>query len=506
MLDVAPSADMPPAIEATSLHKVYGPTVAVESVDLKVASGRITTVMGANGAGKSTVMRMLAGVTKPDAGNLLLAGVDVWSTGYSARRALELGLVSVYQEISLCTNLSVMENFALTHHEMRGRARGLQRTTAGFLDDVFPHSHIAPSERVGRLSLAQRQLVEIARAVSQPGLKVLILDEPTSALDDRRSHELYEHLRRLQASGVAVLMITHSLEEALGVGNDIVVLRDGKLSWSGAASELTKDALLRYLGGGERDERGRAADTAGLEHRAAKGTEPHSTEDIVLEVRGVSGPSFEDVSIHVGRGELVGISGPEGAGQRSLLREIRRPTRRNRKSVVCRGGIAYVSGDRHRDGIFPLWDVRANIVIGALPVLTKRGIVPRRRMADVTQKWFELLRVRAPSLKTPIGALSGGNQQKVLIARGFASEAELVILDDPTRGVDLAAKAEVQGAILDLLRLQKGVLLYTTDDSEFAYCSRVYVMREGKVVRELSAEVSPITREDVVYHSYNVEK
>jgi ribose transport system ATP-binding protein len=510
-----------PAIEAKGLTKRYGSTIALSDFDLALSGGEVLGLIGANGAGKSTALKIISGTTPPTQGNMSISGEPVNMADYHPAVAARRGLYCVHQELSVCENLAVWENFAITDvlpgaKDRPGRAE-LRARAAQALRSVFPSNSIDPRAEVDNLSLAERQMVDVARAASHQNLSILVLDEPTSSLNSLQAQELRSALKSLRNHGTAVLYVTHKIGEILAIADRLVVLRAGNLQWSGPVKGLTKEGIVEALVGSAgtptspstKDPlppRGRPArDKAALPR-----PKPEEEGPPLLEAMTTSGLHAGQAggAIVVRPGEIVGLAGVEGAGQRDLLlrafaasRRRRRRTVARQENVVIRGQVAYLSGDRQREGVFSRWNIRENIVIGARSIVAPKGIVNPRKCNELGTEWFGRLGVAAPSPDAAITALSGGNQQKVLVGRALAGGADLLLLDDPTRGVDIPTKVVIYNFILQrVAQNHVGVLLYSTDDSEFEFCDRVYVMSEGIVVRELvGVEVSEETVARLAY-------
>jgi ribose transport system ATP-binding protein len=495
----------------SGIVKYYGVHAVLRQVDFSVSSGEIVGLIGANGAGKTTLLKILDGVIPSSGGTVRLDGEEVAAPRYNPAEAWKHGVAMVHQELSLCTNLAVWENWALLYNRISARRPATRVREAGrALEAVFPDSAISPRAVVSDLSLAERQMVEIARAASHPRLKLLVLDEPTSALSGESGAKLELYLKQARERGVAAIYVTHKLDEVLGLADRIVVLRNGEVCWSGRRQETSREQLVEELGAKASEQaRARTQLPAGesaseaqregvLVMAAAASTEP------VVSVRGLRAGRLQGVDVVARSGEIVGLAGLEGAGQRDLLRAVFKRGRGTalRGEVTVHRTIAYVSGDRAVEGSFPLWDIYHNILIGALKLkrLTRAGLLRWRTADTIVQEWFDHLDIAATSPKVKISALSGGNQQKVLIARAFASEAEVLLLDDPTRGVDVATKAAVYGALDEARAAGRTIIVYSTEDAEFDYCDRVYVFAQGHVSGELAG--SEISGSEIVRLSY----
>jgi len=482
------------ALELERATKSFGLTRAVDDMSLTVAPGQVIGVIGPNGAGKSTLMRLAAGEVTADTGRLNIGGARVDLTNYSPRLAHERGIRTVHQELSLCTNLRVFENFLVEFgREGRVGLRAAMKDRAALaLELAFPGSGISPDSEVSRLSLAQQQMVEIARAVSSADLRVLILDEPTSALPADRVEQLRDLLADVRGRGVATILITHRLTEVLDLTDSVVVMRNGSAVWRGATVDATRDQLVGIMSGGPAAEVAPSLGAPDLPPEAG----PQRGRRL-LEVSGMTRGLLRDVELHVDAGEIIGVYGLEGSGQRELLRAVFDARRRGGGSALrLDGEVAFVSGDRRREGLFPLWPIAGNLTLSSLPRLARAGLVNRSLERSFIDHWLKRLAVKTAGPDDPITALSGGNQQKVVIARALGTEAHLVILDDPTRGVDPRTKAEVLQLLRESARLGRAALIYSTEEQELLACDRVYVMSAGAVVAELSGE--QLTRESLV--------
>jgi ribose transport system ATP-binding protein len=483
-----------PLVRLSGIGKTYGETHALDDVSMEAHAGEIVGVVGHNGAGKSTLMRILTGVTPADSGVIEIAGEDMGAR-YSPGKARAHGIRVVYQELSLCPNLRVFENLAVHHPELRsiGWGKTSRRLMAASLEQVFPNHRIPLSARVDTLSIAERQMVEIASAVAPVGapLRVLVLDEPTSSLDADAANSLFEFLDRKKREGLLCFFISHRLGEILEQTDRVCALRDGRVAATESSRRLSREELISYVGGGAAEA---AAESTG--RREAKGE-----GSLYLDVRALSSNRLNDVSINVRAGEIVGIAGLEGQGQRALLQAVfeARNHGRRQRAVQLTVPAAYVSGDRVTEGVFYLWNVGQNITVTGLEKLSRFGIVrsvAERRLID---DWMRLLAISGQA-STTIAALSGGNQQKAVVARAMGSQAQLILLDDPMRGVDVGTKREFYNLLRQSLDDKRSFLWYSTENDELCQCDRVYVMREGHVVEELLPE--DLTEERIVKASF----
>lgn len=475
----APSATA--TIAARGVTKRYGSTRALTGVDLHVERGEILGLVGHNGAGKSTLMRILAGREQPDAGSVA-ARDAVAGAPWDARAAAAAGVRMVYQELALCADLTVAENAYLSDRRGSapfGWARRAERRIGEVLDTVFPEHGIAVVRRVGELTLAQRQMVEIARALCTERLGLLILDEPTESLGVDAAGQLYAHLHRLAADGVSVLLISHRMAEVIAHSDRVAVMRDGTVA--GVFTGADERTLLHAMGGEVH---------AAAEVEAA--ADAREAGDVVASIRG------DGIPFTVRAGEIVGLAGLAGQGQERMLSRLWSAGTLTR-GVSAPRRRAYVPGDRQTSGILPLWSVAQNLTIAALRGISTAGIVNGRAKRELAARWIDALRIRGAA-GAPITALSGGNQQKVLVARAFATDAALVLLDDPFRGVDVATKNELYTLMKAEAAAGRAVVWYSTENAEMAHCDRVYVLRAGRIVSELAGDTN--TEERIIADSF----
>ncbi|MCU1560380.1 sugar ABC transporter ATP-binding protein [Mycetocola sp.] len=491
----SPSVVAQPTIRATAVSKHYGNTHALNGIDLEVLSGEILGLVGHNGAGKSTLMRVLAGRERADAGTVRfrdLPGGHAW-TGPSAEAA---GVRMVHQELALCSDLTVTENAWLSDRRKSGGfgwRRRAERRIVDVLDAVFPGHGIAVIKRAGDLPMAQRQMVEIARALCTETLRLLILDEPTESLGVDTAGQLYAHLRTLTQRGVSVLLISHRMHEVIAHSDRIAVMKDGRVV-SVTDAQVTEDELLVAMGGEVRPDAATLDRVVSAEAAGASGDSASRSGTLVAAVANSGGTQFEARS-----GEIIGLAGLAGQGQEELLQKLWAAGTFSRGTQVSRHR-AYVPGDRQTSGILPLWSVAENLTIAASRVISRFGIVSTRRKRELADHWVSALKVLGGA-HAPITALSGGNQQKVLIARAFAADAKLVLLDDPFRGVDVATKNELYALMKAEAALGRSIVWYSTENKEMAHCDRVYVFRAGRVVSELRGFT--ITEERIIADSFD---
>ena len=475
-------------VRLSGISKSFGAVRALAGVDLAIAPGRMVSVVGHNGAGKSTLMQILAGTLNADAGTIILGRQDVRS-GYGVRRAHELGIRCVFQELSLCPNLSVVENTRVFHPALfgpgwRGRAR---RLVTAALDEIFPGHGIDPTHPVSELSIGRRQMVETARAFTETDhpVRLVILDEPTASLDATAAGHLLRFTAAARARGIAVVFISHRLPEILGHADEVVVMRDGQVTGGGKARDLSEAQLVEMMG-------------------VVRGAEPADAATrnggpgaIRVELAAHPGEAF---GLRVRAGEVVGLAGLAGHGQRDMLQAVFNATRHHAGRLRVAGSVAYVSGDRQSEGVFPLWSVALNITIGRIRALARWGLLSARAEAALAEEWRERLAIRTPGIEGPITSLSGGNQQKVLVARAFAAEADIILFDDPLRGVDVGTKRELYRHVRRAADSGRAFLWYTTENAELVNCDRVYVFYRGAITDEIDG--AELTEERVIRASF----
>ena len=469
-------AQQPSLVELKGITKAFGPTLANANIDLTVDRSDVIGLVGGNGAGKSTLMRILCGITAPTRGRIAFEGVDEPFAAYDTAAAQRRGVRMVHQELSLCANLSVAENFFIEAPE-RAKARpGWRRVYRAAareaLDAVFPGNGIDVDAIVDRLSIGERQMVEIARATATVNVRLIVLDEPTSSLDLERSRQLRDYIRARSRSGFAFIFISHKLQEVVDVASRVVVLRNGAVAWQGAVAQSSVSRLVELMGG----------DASAAHHRAERAA---SLEDEVVRIGGAFAAEI-DGEISLRRGEIVGLAGLEGHGQKELLRAIYEAGAREKGGVRRVQPASYVSGDRQKEGVFPLWSVLANIAIGRIARRAALGLALETRERIAAAPAAERLRLDAGRFPSRILELSGGNQQKALLSRAVAAETPIVLLDDPTRGVDIATKQDFYRLCAELAREGRTLIWRTTEDAELLACDRVLVLANGRVVRELS--------------------
>ena len=498
---------------ADGVSKAFGPVEALREVTVGAQPGQILAVLGHNGSGKSTLMRILSGRLKADSGSVTLLGHDVTRSS-SPGRARTLGVRIVDQEFPLCPSLTVVENLAINHPEISSwRAR--RRAATGFgetLAELFPSNDVDLYAEVERLSIAERQMIAIAIAFfvtdNGPECRLLILDEPTSSLFEDRREQLFSYLQRLCDRDVAIVLVSHRLEEVVVNAHQVVVLRDGQRVGSLPRKDISVARLVAMMGvpTAEPSQDGAAEKRTDTMGKRNANVSPTATGKALAKVEAYSAAGLQNVSLGISEGEIVGLGGLEGHGQRTLLNVLFAASKgyRHPRAITVNSSVAYLSGDRNREGIFAGWSVAQNISIGALRRIARYGLVSPAEEAALAKLWIDRLEIRTSGRDSLISNLSGGSQQKVLLARVLASGAKLILLDDPTRGVDVATTAEIYALVHQAVAEGRSFLWYSTDNTELGQCDRVLVMREGTIVDELRGE--EVGEQELVSASFAVRR
>jgi ribose transport system ATP-binding protein len=477
-------------VRLDGVEKHFGAVRALAGVDFTVDAGECVGLVGHNGAGKSTLMHILAGTLVPDSGRIIIGGEPRLS--YAVLLAQKLGIRCVFQELSLCPNLTVAENACVLHPSIAGR--GWRRRAAELigrkLDEIFPGHGIAPDAVVGDLAIGKRQMVEVARAftITKAPLHLVILDEPTSSLDSHTAGQLLSHVRQVVATGASCVLISHLLREILEYSDRIVVMRDGKVVAADRASGFDREKLVTAMGGaGAREMR-----------PASEPTVPRGTTPVRVRARPATQSDGIELVAH--EGEIVGLAGLSGHGQTELLLSMFKGATRRLPGIEVTAPVALIAGDRQSDGIFPLWSIAENIGIRSIAALRSGFLISSELEDRLAERWQKRIKIRTPDTRDNILSLSGGNQQKVLFARALGSEAKIVLMDDPMRGVDVSTKLEVY----DLIRVEANAgrtfLWYTTEMEELENCDHVYVFRNGRIVADLRR--GELSEERVIQSSF----
>jgi ABC-type sugar transport system ATPase subunit len=473
-----------PLLSATSLSKSYTGVRVLEGVSLDVRAGEVHALVGENGAGKSTLIKILGGAVRADSGDVRIGGGALPpGDPIEARRR---GISTVYQEFTLVPELSVTDNVFLGREQGRPflRRAAMARDVQAILDELG--AGVDASAPVARLSVAHQQMVEIARALVGDA-KVLILDEPTASLSSREVDRLFDVIRRLRGRGLGVIYISHRFEEIFALADRVTVLRDGRRITTVEAAGLERPQLIRWMVGRDVSE-----------EFPARGA---SSGETVLDVKALSAPPrFSSVSFSVRRGEIVGLAGLVGAGRTSAGLAIAgaleargdmslggAPARFGSPAEAIGRGVAYLTEDRKGRGLFPLMAAGENTTVASLGRLTRAGLLSIARDREAASQAAREFDVRVASLSQPAATVSGGNQQKLLLARFLMTQPKVVILDEPTRGVDVGARADIYRLMNRLTADGLAIIMISSDLPELLGMSdRVVVMREGRVTGELA--------------------
>jgi len=477
-----------PLLELRGISKDFPGVKALDNVSFSVWPGEVHMLLGENGAGKSSLMKVLCGAYRADGGEFYHKGerVVIGSTADAQR----LGIAVIFQEFSLVPHLDIAQNIFLGR-EPAGLIPGtidrrrILRDAKAILDGIG--FDIDPSIKVDRLGVAQQQMVEIAKAISQ-NARILVMDEPTAALSERETELLFALIARLKADGVAVIYISHRLAEVFAIGDRITVLRDGRRIGEVRPADATPDQLVRMMVGR----------TIDLSYPRNFAPLPGK---VMLEVRGLSAASgLSDINLVVRQGEIVGLCGLIGSGRTELVRAIFGADRITAGEIIfdgqhmthgpdqaARRGMALIPENRKSEGLALLRSAGDNLVVSALRKLFPSGLFEPPRASDAANGLIQRLRVATPSARQPVGLLSGGNQQKVVIGKWLAAGARFFIFDEPTRGIDVGAKSEIFALIDRLVAEGAAALMISSEQAEICHiCDRAYVMREGRIAGELA--------------------
>ena len=465
---------------------------ALNNVDFTLRKGEIHALMGENGAGKSTLIKVLTGVYEKDAGSIEIEGYPGEAHIHSPQQAQNIGISTVYQEITLCPNLTVAENMFIGRtNDMVVHWKEYEKRATEILDNLGIPARA--KQELSRCSLAVQQMVAIARAVDM-NCKVLILDEPTSSLDDKEVAMLFQLMRDLRARGVGIIFVTHFLEQVYEVSDRITVLRNGELVGEYAVDKLPQVELVAKMIGKSLD------DLAELEQ-----IDRHDSthEDVVYEATDLSSAECRPFDFQIRKGEVNGFTGLLGSGRSESVRAIfgadqvtggkvkinGRDVRISNPHDAMKNGIGYLPEDRKRDGIIADLSVRENIILALQTIQGMNRPIPRAKAEAFADEYIEALQIKTASQDTPIKSLSGGNQQKVILARWLLTHPQYLILDEPTRGIDVGTKLEIQKLVLKLAEEGMSITFISSEIEEMLRtCSRLIVMRDRKIVGELSGD------------------
>jgi rhamnose transport system ATP-binding protein len=488
----------PILLRAENVDKSYAGLHALKNASLELRAGEVHALIGENGAGKSTLIKIITGAVEPDAGTLQLNGESIPKN--SPRLAKQLGIAAIYQQPALFPELSVAENIAIGVEESsvfsRVDWRARRRRAAELLARVS--ARIDPDAEAADLTMPEQQLVEIARALGAQA-KVLIMDEPTASLSEEDTQNLFAVIRQLRGEGVGIIYISHRLEELPLIADRVTVLRDGQTIDTREMSEVDQQQLIQLM--------------VGRELSAVFPKKNVEVGDIVLELRqlGCSASGIHDINLFVRAGEIVGLAGLVGAGRTELARTIFGLTPPDRGEILLRGktvkinsaaraiefGIAYVPEDRRRHGVILDLAISANISLASLDQFSRAGAIDFRREQEVAADYTRKLGIKTPAIFAPVATLSGGNQQKVALSRWLVTKPSVLILDEPTQGIDVGAKSELHALMTDLASQGVAILMISSELPEILGMSdRVAVMHGGTIVGTLDR--SEATQEKIL--------
>lgn len=488
-------------LEMNNITKEFPGVKALSDVNFKVEEGEIHCLVGENGAGKSTLMKVLSGVYPYGTykGDIVLDGeVQKYATVRDSEKA---GIAIIYQELALIPDMTVYENIFLGHEIKKGSTINWNETivkAAEMLEKV--KLNVNPEELVKNLGVGKQQLIEIAKALSK-NVKLLILDEPTSALNENDSENLLELLSELKKQGITSIMISHKLKEVISIADTVTILRDGRTicSLSASKGEITENVIIKNMVGREIDNIYPKRDF-------------HPSDEVVLELKNWSGfdpkhgrEILKDISMNLKKGEIVGIAGLMGAGRTELAQSIfgnpaeyrlkgelfihGQKKNFKRTSDAIRAGLAYVTEDRKGNGLILIQDVKQNISISNLRSIASNGVINQNEEINIANDYKSDLNIKTPSIAQTVGNLSGGNQQKVSLGKWLFAKPKILILDEPTRGIDVGAKYEIYTIMNELIKQGMSIIMISSELPEVLGMSdRVYVVSEGRITGELPIE------------------
>ncbi len=477
-------------LEMRGISKEFPGVKALDNVSLTVRAGTVHALMGENGAGKSTLMKCLFGIYRKDAGTIMLDGKEV--SFRSSKEALENGVAMVHQELNQALTRSVQDNLWLGRYPKVGGIMVSESIMAKRTKEIFDTLEVTvnPKAIMSTLPVSQRQMVEIAKAVSYDS-KIIVFDEPTSSLTETEVEHLFRIINMLRDKGCGIIYISHKMEEILRISDDVTIMRDGQWVATRPASELTMDEIIRLMVGRE------------LTNRFPPKT--NQPGDVILDVKNMSGryTRLHDATFQLRKGEILGVAGLDGSGRTEVLENLFGVMTREGGTITLNGkeiknrtpkeaiknGFALLTEERRATGIFGIRDIKENTVISNLKEYLMGGIcLSDSKMRKDTDWSIQAMHIKTPSQKTQIRSLSGGNQQKVIIGRWLLTKPDILLLDEPTRGIDVGAKYEIYQLIIDLANEGKGVIMVSSEMPELlGVCDRIMVMSGGQVAGEVDA-------------------
>ncbi len=492
------------ALKMTGITKRFTGVLALDEVDLTVQKAEIHALLGENGAGKSTLMKILSGAYTRDAGSIELYGepVDI----QNPKQSENLGISIIYQELNLIPHLSVAENIYLGRHKMKNKFqidwKQIHESASQLLKEL--DVEIDPQIKVGSLGIAHRQMVEVAKAISL-NAKIIIMDEPTAPLTEKETENLFRIVRKLKAKGVTVIYISHRLEEIMNLCDNATILRDGRTINSVAVKDTSVDELIKYMVGRElKDKYPRVSKTIG---------------DDFFTVTGLSSEKVHDISFSVKSGEILGFGGLVGSGRTETARAIFGLDKKlagtikikdkvltiNTPKDAILAGIGFVTEDRKDEGLVLSMNIRENVSLASLKQLSQGIQLKLKQERNIATDYVGKLNIKTPSIEQISKNLSGGNQQKVVLAKWLISESDVLIFDEPTRGIDVGAKIEVYNIINSLAKSGRAIIVISSEIPELlGICDRILVMARGRKSGELLIEEA--TQEKIMVFATGSEK
>lgn len=483
--------DQPALLEMRGISKEFPGVKALDNVDLTVRAGTVHALMGENGAGKSTLMKCLFGIYNKDSGTIKLEGKEI--DFKSSKEALENGVAMVHQELNQALTRTVKDNLWLGRYPKVAGVMVSERLMDQRTKEIFETLEVSvnPKAVMSTMPVSQRQMVEIAKAVSYDS-KVIVFDEPTSSLTEAEVEHLFRIIEMLKEKGCGIIYISHKMDEILRISDDVTIMRDGQWVATKPAKDLTMEEIIKLMVGRE------------LTNRfPPKTNEPGQ---VILDVQHISGKytRLKDATFQLHKGEILGIAGLDGSGRTEVLENIFGAMTREGGTITLHGkeiqnrtpkesiknGFALLTEERRATGIFGIRDIRENTVISSLKDYLVNGFyLSDKKMAEKTDWSIQAMHIKTPSQKTQIRSLSGGNQQKVIIGRWLLTKPEVLLLDEPTRGIDVGAKYEIYQLIIDLANEGKGVIMVSSEMPELlGVCDRILVMSGGQLAGEVDAK------------------
>ncbi len=482
------------------ISKSFPGVKALDNVQLTVRAGTVHALMGENGAGKSTLMKCLFGIYHKDEGHIYLEGKEVNFS--NSREALDNGVAMVHQELNQALKRNVMDNIWLGRYpKMKGLPLVSEKQMYADTKRVFDELdiHVDPKTVMSQMPVSQRQMVEIGKAVSFNS-KIIVLDEPTSSLTEEEVEHLFRIINMLRDRGCGIIYISHKMDEILRISDEVTIMRDGQYITTRPAAELTKAEIIRLMVGRE------------MTNQFPPKLDTVSDENI-LEVEGLSAQYsiLKDVSFNLKKGEILGVAGLDGSGRTELLENLCGSATRSGGTIRINGkpvenktpresishGMALVTEERRATGIFGILNIQENTVISSLKKYQNGLLLQSKKMEKATDSMIQAMAIKTPSQKTKIQSLSGGNQQKVIFGRWILTEPEILLLDEPTRGIDVGAKYEIYQLIQNLAKQGKSVIMVSSEMPELlGVCSRILVMSGGRLAGEVNADTA--TQEEIM--------